>query len=215
MNILLFGPQGSGKGTQARLLSEKYGFFYFESGAYLRKLAETNESLKKMLDSGILVPDKEMTSYLTAYLDQEDLYDNIIFDGFPRTVEQYHFLRNWLNDKEVNIDLVIVLKISDEESVRRLSARRLDPSTGTIYNLITEPPPKEIDMSTLVHRDDDKPESIKKRLGLYHSRTQLLINEFEGKTKVVEVNGERSVEEIFADLCKRIDNVDSEINSSK
>ena len=108
MNIVLFGPQGSGKGTQAELLREKFGFYYFESGAYLRRIAESNSDLRKMLDSGILVPDIEMTSYLTAFLDEKGLYDDIIFDGFPRTLDQYFFLKNWLNDKQVKIDLGIV-----------------------------------------------------------------------------------------------------------
>src|SRR5271169_5840631 len=104
MNILLLGPQGSGKGTQARLLVEEFGFFYFESGEYLRKISKTNPDLKKWLDKGVLVPDKELTSYLSAYLDSQNLYDNIIFDGFPRTLVQYNFLKNWLKDKEVNLD---------------------------------------------------------------------------------------------------------------
>ena len=97
MNIVLFGPQGSGKGTQAELLCEEFGFFYFESGAYLRRIAETNSELRKMLDEGVMVPDIELTSYLTAFLDQESLYDNILFDGFPRNIEQYVFLKKWLD----------------------------------------------------------------------------------------------------------------------
>lgn len=207
MNILLLGPQGSGKGTQARLLCEKYGFFYFESGAYLRKIAERNPDLKKYLAEGKLVPDQEMTSYLTAFLDQESLYDDIIFDGFPRTIVQYNFLKGWLSDKKVKLDLIIVLTISEEETVRRLSARRLDPVTGKIYNLITDPPPAGIDVSSLVQRDDDKPEAIKIRLGLYRKRTEPLISELKKEVKVVEVDGERPVETIFNDLVKAIDEI--------
>ena len=101
MNILLLGPQGSGKGTQARLLIEEFGFFYFESGAYLRKVAEENIEVKKALAEGKFVPDKEMTSYLTAFLDEKSMYDNIVFDGFPRNVDQYYFLKNWLREKKV------------------------------------------------------------------------------------------------------------------
>lgn len=200
MNIILFGPQGSGKGTQARLLCEKFGFAYFESGAYLRKLAETHPEMKAVMDSGKLVPDEEFTSYLTAYLDQESLYDDIIFDGFPRTVDQYNFLKKWLIQKQVSINLAIVLEISEEETLKRLSSRRQDPVTGRIYNLITDLPPQEVDIKTLVQRDDDKPEAIKKRLELYHSRTELLINEIQKDAKVVRVNGEREIDEIQKDL---------------
>lgn len=187
MNIVFIGPQGSGKGTQAKLLSEKYGFSYFESGAYLRRIAETNNDLKKMLDKGELVPDKELTSFLTAYLDSQNLYDDIVFDGFPRTLEQYNFLKNWMADKKVRFDLVVDLEISEEESVRRLSARRMDSDTGKIYNLITEPPPSDVDKDNLIQRDDDKPEAIRERLRLYRERTEPLVAELKEETKVVEI----------------------------
>lgn len=173
MNIIFFGPQGSGKGTQAQLLAEKFDFFYFESGAYLRKVSETNIELKKMLDSGILVPDIEMTSYLTAFFDENALYDDIIFDGFPRTPEQYVFLKKWLSEKQVKINLGIVLEIGQEESLKRLKLRS---------------------------RSDDTDEAIKKRLEMYHKRTEILINEIEKDTKVIKINGERSVDEIQNDI---------------
>lgn len=179
MNIILFGPQGSGKGTQAELLAEKFGFFYFESGAYLRRIAETNPDLRKMLDEGILVPDIEMTSYLTAFFDEKNLYDDILFDGFPRTLEQYKFLKIWLNQKQVKIDLAIVLEISEEETLKRLSSRK---------------------------REDDTPEAIKKRLELYHKRTEILIEAIQKDAKLVKINGERSIEEIQNDLVKLIEN---------
>jgi adenylate kinase len=206
MNILLFGPQGSGKGTQARLMVEKFGFFYFESGAYLRRMAEKYPSIKKTMDEGKLVPDTEFTSYLTAYLDQKNLYDNIVFDGFPRTVDQYHFLKKWLLDKNVKLDLALVIEISEEESVRRLSARRLDPKTGEIYNLITEPPPSGVDLKLLIHRDDDQPEAIKRRLAIYHDRTQKLIDELQKDLKVYKLNGERQVDVIFTEIESIIQN---------
>lgn len=205
MNIILFGPQGSGKGTQARLLCDKFGFFYFESGSYLRRIAETHPDLKESLAVGNLVPDKEMTSYLTAFFDEKNLYDDIVFDGFPRTVEQYNFLKTWLNEKQVKINLAIVLIISEAETLKRLSARRQDPATGKIYNLITDLPPADIDVDSLIQRDDDKPEAIKVRLDLYRSRTELLITEIKKDTKVVEINGERPIEEIQKDLVKIIE----------
>lgn len=200
MNILFIGPQGSGKGTQARILCDKFNFFYFESGAYLRRIAETNPDLKKSLAEGNLVPDKEMTSYLTAFLDSKNLYDDIIFDGFPRTVAQYDFLKNWFAAKNVSLNLVIDLQISEEETVRRLSARRQDPETGKIYNLITDPPPPGIDQSKLIQRDDDKPEAIKKRLDLYREKTEPLIAELARDTTVVEMDGARPINVIAVEL---------------
>jgi adenylate kinase len=205
MNILLIGPQGSGKGTQARLLCDKYGFFYFESGAFLRRMAETHEDIRKMLNEGKLVPDIEMTSYLSAYLDNQNLYDDIIFDGFPRTVVQYNFFKNWLTDKKVKLDLGIVITITEDETIRRLTARRLDPATGKIYNLITEPPPPGVDAEKLVQREDDKPNAIKKRLEIYKSQTEPLIEELKKETTVIELDGERPIEMIFSDISRLID----------
>jgi adenylate kinase len=205
MNILLIGPQGSGKGTQARLLCDKYDFFYFESGAYLRRMAETHEDVRKMLNEGKLVPDEEMTSYLAAYLDDQNLYDDIIFDGFPRTVVQYNFFKNWLTDKKVKLDLGIVITITEKETIRRLTARRLDPATGKIYNLITEPPSPGVDAEKLVQREDDKPEAIKKRLELYRSQTEPLIEELKRDTTIIELDGERPIKVIFNDISRLID----------
>lgn len=205
MNILLIGPQGSGKGTQARFLVEKFGFFYFESGEYLRKVAGTNEELKKVLSEGQLIPDREMTSYLTAFFDQKNLYDDIIFDGFPRTEPQYQFWKKWLTDKEIKIDLAIVLEISEAETVRRLTARRKDPVTGAIYNLVTDPPPSSVDLSTLIQRDDDKPEAIKIRLASYRERTEPLIKTLASDMEAIEVDGERPIVEISKDIVKIVE----------
>lgn len=183
MNIVLLGSQGSGKGTQAKLLCEKFNFFYFESGAYLRKIAETNSELKKILDNGDLVSDKEMTSYLTAFLDEKNLYDDILFDGFPRTLEQYGFLKNWLVERQAKIDLGLILIISKEETIKRLLLRK---------------------------RDDDTFEAIKKRLLLYQGKTKMLINEIRRDTKVVEIDGERSIDIIQKDLVEIIEKTKNE-----
>lgn len=206
MNILLIGPQGSGKGTQARVLLEKFGFFYFESGEFLRKVAIDNEKLKKALSEGQLVPDRDMTSYLSAFFDEKNMYDDIIFDGFPRTELQYNFWKKWLVDKEVVLDLAIVLEISETETIRRLTARRKDPETGAIYNLVTDPPPSTVDLSTLVQREDDKPEAIKMRLANYRQRTEPLIKTLGRDMEVVEVDGERPIGEISKDIIKIVEN---------
>src|SRR3989304_7871014 len=99
MIILFLGPQGSGKGTQARLLSEKLGYLYFESGGFLREISSKNEALRKSLAAGNLVPDEEMSSYVQSYLDEKAIFGNIVFDGFPRTLDQYNFFKKWLPKK--------------------------------------------------------------------------------------------------------------------
>lgn len=206
MNILLIGPQGSGKGTQARILCDKFGYFYFESGAYLRRIAADRPALKESLARGELVPDKEMTSYLEAFLDSKNLYDGIIFDGFPRTVAQYNFLKDWFSEKNVSLSLVINIEVSEKETIRRLSARREDPATGKIYNLITSPPPPGVDKSKLIQREDDKPEAIMERLRLYRERTAPLVELLRKETKVVDVDGERPIEVIAKDLADLVQN---------
>ena len=205
MNILLLGPQGSGKGTQARLLCEKFGFYYFESGGFLREASKTNEHLAKMLAEGQFVPDAEMSSYVTAYLDEKGIYDNMLFDGFPRSIIQYDSLKNWLTAKKVKLDIVFLLKIDEEETVRRLSARRMDPTTGKIYNLITDPPPSDIDLNSLTQRDDDKPEAIKKRLGWYKEQVTPLISALREDIGVIDIDGTRPIAEIQSELTEVVE----------
>jgi adenylate kinase len=205
MNILLLGPQGSGKGTQARLLCEKFGFFYFESGAFLRDAAKTNEHLSKILAAGQFVPDAEMSSYVTAYLDEKGVYDNILFDGFPRSVIQYDSLKDWMTAKKVRIDIVFLLTIPQEETVRRLSARRMDSVTGKIYNLVTDPPPAGVDPNTLAQRDDDKPEAIKKRLAWYEEQTTPLVSALREDIGVIDIDGTQSIGDIQKELAEIIE----------
>jgi len=205
MNIVLIGPQGSGKGTQARLLCDKFKFSYFEAGAFLREIAKTNEGVRRMLAEGKLVPDEEMSSYVISFLDEKGLYDGTLFDGFPRTLKQYKVFKSWLAVRSVKLGLAILLVISEEETIRRLSARRMDPVTGKIYNLITDKPPVGLDEDKLIQREDDKPEAIKKRLTLYRVQTEPLITELKRETDVVEIDGERSIEAIFKDLTSVIE----------
>ena len=204
MNILFLGPQGSGKGTQARLLAEKHGFFYFDNGSFLRGLAEKNEVVKKTLNEGKLVPVQEMVSYIEAFFDEKEMWDDIIFDGFPRTVEQYEFFKNWLKEKSVKLDLAFVLNLSEESTVKRLEARRMDPVSGKIYNLVTDKPPKDVDTNKLVQRADDKPEAIKKRLAIYREMTMPLIEELKKDVKVVEIDGEQSINKIEERIEKEV-----------
>lgn len=210
MNILILGPQGSGKGTQSRLLVSKFGLVYFESGDFLRDLATNNEVVRKTMTDGLLVPDAELSSYVAAYLDEKECYDNILFDGFPRSLDQYSVFKPWLQKRNVSIDIVFVLTINEDETIKRLSARRQDPETSKIYNMVTDPPPAGVDQDKLIQREDDKPEAIKKRLDLYKDRTLPLIAELRNETRVIEVNGERSIDEIQNELIKNIEEHKSE-----
>jgi adenylate kinase len=206
MNIIIFGPQGSGKGTQAKLVSEKFNLFYFQSGEFLREKAKSDPRVDEIINQrGEMIPDEEMFLLLKNYLTEKlPSLDNFIMDGYPRSLKQYELLSAWLKEKGGKIDIAILLSISDAESVRRLSARIVCEKCGTIYNLITNPPPggKCVCRGNLVQRPDDTPEAIKKRLADYHAVTSPLIEVLKKEGILVEVDGERPIEVIFQDLVE-------------
>ncbi len=206
MNIILLGPQGSGKGTQARLLAQKLGFYYIETGECLREIAKNNPEIDRIINKeGKLLPDELTFSFIKRHLEEKaPQADNLLFDGYPRTLKQYQLLNSWLKEKGRRIDLAIFLSISEEESIRRLSARRMDKVTGKVYNLITNPPGPEIPPENLIQRQDDTPELIRKRLEEYRQTTAPLIKVFEQEGILRKVEGERPIEVIFADLQKII-----------
>jgi adenylate kinase len=206
MKIIIFGPQGSGKGTQAKLVSEKFNLFYFQSGEFLREKAKSDPRVDEIINQrGEMIPDEEMFLLLKNYLTEKlPSLDNFIMDGYPRSLKQYELLSAWLKEKGGKVDIAILLVISDEESVRRLSARVVCEKCGTIYNLITNPPPGEkcVCGGNLVQRPDDTPEAIKKRLADYHTITSPLIEVLKKEGVLVEVDGERPIEVIFEDIVE-------------
>lgn len=206
MNIIILGPQGSGKGTQARILSERLGLYHFEMGGFLRELAKTDSKIEKTLKNGELIPD-EMFFFAMKDLLQEKISSGkgVILDGFPRTTKQYEMLKNWFDQEGLNIDKTIFLDISDKEVIRRLSARRTCDKCGEVYNLITSPKPKNPEVcdkcgGKLIQRKDDNPDSIRKRLEVYRENTVPLLNIFEKEGLLLKVEGERPIEVISEDL---------------
>lgn len=207
MIIIILGPQGSGKGTQAKLLADKFKLFYLSTGELLREISKTRKDLQEMVNQkGVLVPDETTFSLMTEHLSQKGINDNIVFDGYPRSVKQYSLLKDWLAGNNKKIDLAIVLEISEKESIRRLSNRRMDPKTGKIYNLETSPKPgPEIDIKTLIQREDDKPEAIKKRLEEYKKITEPLIDIFEKEGVLIKTDGGRPIEVIHEDMVNLVE----------
>jgi adenylate kinase len=206
MNIIVLGPLGSGKGTQSRLIAEKLNLFYFESGKFLRELAKKDTSIDERINKkGELLPDEEMFSLLTEHIEKKNpARENLLLEGYPRSVRQYELLKEWLAEKSQQIDRAIYLEISEKESIRRTSARKIDRKTGKIYNLITNPPGSDVDTNNLYQRPDDKPEAIKKRLDWFKDSVLPLVNIFEKEGILEKVDGERPIKTIFKDTISRL-----------
>ncbi len=198
MNIILLGAQGSGKGTQAQLLKEKYNLIHVSTGDLLRET--TDEKIKQQMKEGKLISDEQIIKLIKEKLSGEE---GAILDGFPRTLRQAEAL-----DEITHIDGVIELKLTDEEALKRLSGRKTCKNCKTVYG--TENPSKKqgkCDKCTgeLYQREDDKPEAIKKRLTAYHEETEPLIEYYKPRKIVHTVDASKSIKEIFANLCKIIE----------
>ncbi len=213
MNIVLTGPQGSGKGTQAELLANKYHLIYLEMGKILRSISTSDNEHSKIvfdaLNSGNLVPDEYVRLIAWDFINKHhDTHNGFIFDGYPRSVEQYDQLEDILCKFGKQIDHVILLDIPPEESVRRLTARRNCEKCGAIYNLITEPPKKldECDKcgGKLISRLDDQPDAIRRRLQLYRESTAGVLKRAELENKLIIIDGKKSINDIFSDIVSKL-----------
>jgi len=186
MYIVLFGPPGAGKGTYGRKLSQWLGIPVVATGDMLRaaieKGTELGERVKKYVYAGELVPDDIMREVVKQALDSDAAKDGVIFDGFPRTLQQAKMLEELLSERGAHIDLIIELNASDDVIIERLSSRRVCPKCGAVYNLRTNLPKDDnkcdVCGTPLVQRDDDKPETIKFRLDVYHRQTAPLLEYF-------------------------------------
>lgn len=195
--IIFLGPPGAGKGTQAKFLEKDYGFIQISTGDILREAVKKGTELgklaKKYMDEGKLVPDDVIVGIIEEKL--EELKDkNIILDGFPRTIPQAEALDEMLKKKNKEVDAAILFDISDEEVVRRLSGRRVDPKTGNVYHIEFNPPPEGVE---IIQRDDDKEEVIRKRLEVYHNQTEPLIEYYKKQNKLFKVDASKPVEEVY------------------
>ena len=209
MIVLIIGKPGSGKGTQAKTLAKKFDLFYFSTGDLSRDLAKKDPRIDEMIHKkGKWIPEKEMTGYVSDYLDKKlTETKDLILDGYPRFALQYGFLKDYLESKNLKIDLIILLKISDEEAVRRLSSRREDKNTGKVYNLVTNPPGSEVNKGDLVQRKDDIPEAIRSRLKEHEKNALPMIKKMREDGFLVEIGGERPIEEIQDDLVTLLNKV--------
>ena len=203
--IVLLGPPGCGKGTQGEKLSSELGYTRLSTGDMLREAVRKGTPLgvkaKGYMDSGALVPNDLIIGLMKEKI--AEVEGGVIFDGFPRTVEQADALA-----KEIDIDLVINLDVEDRELMVRLTNRRTCPDCNAVYHLISNPPEKEEVCNKcgcgLYHRDDDTESTVKNRLEVYRENTFPLISYYDNIGNLVTITGEGSIDEIFAKVKKVI-----------
>ena len=206
MKIIMLGAPGAGKGTQAKMIADKYGVPHISTGdifrANIKNGTELGMEAKKYMDQGLLVPDELTVRILLDRVAQDDCKNGYVLDGFPRTIPQAEVLDSELTKLGDHIDYAINVDVPDENIVKRMSGRRACLTCGTTYHIEHVPPKKEgicdVCGSELVLRDDDKPETVKNRLNVYHEQTQPLIEFYTEKGVLNTVDGTVPMEEVFA-----------------
>ena len=206
MKIIMLGAPGAGKGTQAKMIADKYGVPHISTGdifrANIKNGTELGMEAKKYMDQGLLVPDELTVRILLDRVAQDDCKNGYVLDGFPRTIPQAEVLDSELTKLGDHIDYAINVDVPDEDIVKRMSGRRACLTCGATYHIEHVPPKKEgicdVCGSELVLRDDDKPETVKNRLNVYHEQTQPLIDFYTEKGVLKTVDGTVPMEEVFA-----------------
>lgn len=208
MRMILVGPPGAGKGTQAQRLIDLFGIPHISSGDMLRAAVKAGTELGRQADlhmkAGDLVPDDVVIGMILERIAEEDAVDGFMLDGFPRTAPQAAALDEAMNRAGVTLDAVVLIEVDDSLILERITGRRTDPETGTIYHLTFNPPPTEV-VDRLVHRKDDTEEACRARLTKYHSETAPIIPFYENAGLLKRVDGVGSPDGVTARIRKALD----------
>ena len=210
MKIIMIGAPGAGKGTQAKKIAEKYQIPHISTGdifrANIKGGTELGMKAKTFMDQGMLVPDEITIGMLMDRIGQEDCANGYVLDGFPRTIPQAESLTKALAERGEKVDYAINVDVPDENIINRMSGRRACLGCGATYHITFNPPVKEGICDTcgqeLVLRDDDKPETVKKRLDVYHQQTQPLIDYYKNAEVLAEVDGTQPMDAVFQGIVE-------------
>ena len=205
MKIIMLGAPGAGKGTQAKKIAEKYQITHISTGdifrANIKNGTELGKKAKTYMDQGLLVPDELVCDLVVDRVKQEDCKNGYILDGFPRTIPQAESLDEALGQMGESLDYAINVDVPDEHIVNRMSGRRACVGCGATYHIVYAPTKKEgvcdVCGAELILRDDDKPETVQKRLSVYHEQTQPLIDYYKGKGILKDVDGTKDMDVVF------------------
>ena len=206
MKIIMLGAPGAGKGTQAKKIAEKYSIPHISTGdifrANIKNGTELGQKAKTYMDQGLLVPDELVVDLVVDRVNQDDCVNGYVLDGFPRTIPQAEALDKALKELGQKIDYAINVDVPDENIIKRMSGRRACVTCGATYHIVHIPPKKEGVCDTcgseLILRDDDKPETVKNRLDVYHKQTQPLIDFYTEKGVLRSVDGTVDMKDVFA-----------------
>lgn len=213
MKIIMLGAPGAGKGTQAKKLAAKYGIPHISTGDIfrenIRQETELGKQAKAYMDQGLLVPDELVVNLVVDRLQQKDCEKGYILDGFPRTIPQAQSLDEALERNGEKIDFAIDIEVPDENIVKRMSGRRACPDCGATYHIVHMPTKKEgicdsCGAETIL-RDDDKPETVSKRLLVYHEQTSPLIEYYKAKQILAEMDGTMEIDKIFEKIVSLVE----------
>ena len=214
MKIVLLGPPGAGKGTQAKSISNKYSIPHISTGDIFRKNISENTPLgieaKSYMDNGQLVPDEVTINMVKDRLQKDDCSNGYLLDGFPRTVVQADALNSFLIERGEQLDTALLIKVPNEFILERMTGRRVCPSCGASYHVKFNPPANEgkCDLcgSEVIQRKDDTVETVKERLDVYEKETQPLIDFYGERQLLSAVDGTKAINEVFRGICEILGN---------